>query len=372
MSPGTSEPAISRVPSATISITTDKPSTTKPEEIPDDLIIEEEEREHKYNILYSKKGALSFSRVPILPVELNQSNSSGLSIALSNMSQSNASISSTSGDALTIYLPNGDFISLIVKASLKVLDIIKKIMSVYRDSKLSPPLYYDNPTLYQLHIHDTDGEPDEDFPPLDASLPLSHYLLFYGDECKEYVLCRSSMSELVEPPKPLTEPVLARTISSDRHDEAGLSVTVELAGGSGGGSPFRWKKVSDGAKVKDMLPQIAKQSRLRYYTLLAYHSLMLTIHMLTFHVCIPFTCAYHLRMHGCSLYTDQYVFTVGEEDQQRLMVRVLLLLSQLLLLLSLTMGLPIYYYTCFLYTYICILYHTLLMHRVTALNLCMY
>ena len=224
----------------------------------------------------NKRGPLTFTREPIVPLEeANKPVLSGLSMVLSE---------SSSGDSLTIYLPNRDTLNMAVNSSLKIVDIIKKILSIHAKENILPPLDYQRPHIYRLRMHDADGEPDEDFKPFDSNL----YLRDYGVQLNEYCLW-TDVQQRPEDSLKSGDNSYRRSLSigrqSDVTQQQDGSVTVELAGHS---AAFKLSCLSEGARVGDLLPLLASLERL-------------------------------------NMYTDKYVFTVNERDQSRLMVAALYL-----------------------------------------------
>ena len=56
--------------------------------------------------------------------------------------------------SLTIYLPNCDSITVLVPESSIVQDVIRQTLLSHHKQKLSPPLEYAKPYMYELRIHE--------------------------------------------------------------------------------------------------------------------------------------------------------------------------------------------------------------------------
>ena len=221
----------------------------------------------------SKSRVLTFARAPILPTEISQRNTqSALTMMLSESSRSPRDATGQM-NSVTIYLPSGETLDVMVKPTQRISDIILRILLMHRKSGLLPALS-PNVALYQLRIHDIDGEPDEDFPPLDPTKTLDHY----GVPLSEYCLCQVGGGR-AESVRVSDGGGLRKSFSIDRSEPSGLAITIELAGGG----VFKLNQVDENAVLGDVIPLIAR----------------------------------HLRM---NVYTEHFVLTVSEEDQSRLML----------------------------------------------------
>jgi hypothetical protein len=56
--------------------------------------------------------------------------------------------------SLTIYLPNGDSITVFVPETSIVQDVIRKTLQSHQKKKLIPALEYTKPSMYELRIHE--------------------------------------------------------------------------------------------------------------------------------------------------------------------------------------------------------------------------
>jgi len=56
--------------------------------------------------------------------------------------------------SLTIYLPNGDSITVFVPETSIVQDVIRKTLQSHQKKKLMPALEYTKPSMYELRIHE--------------------------------------------------------------------------------------------------------------------------------------------------------------------------------------------------------------------------
>jgi hypothetical protein len=81
---------------------------------------------------------------------------------------------------LTIYLPTGTALDLHVTDVSTFEDIRGQILREHEQRKLQPPLHYHAPDCYEMRMHEEDGEPDMDFPPLGKSKTLAQVRLLTG------------------------------------------------------------------------------------------------------------------------------------------------------------------------------------------------
>lgn len=105
---------------------------------------------------------------------------SSLSLMLMNCSAKTAEQDSGDKTNLTIYLPDYSSFSLKVNINSSFREIIKQLLEKHRADGAEPTLRYDKPECYELRIHEGDGEPDMDFPPLELEKKLDELNL---DEC---------------------------------------------------------------------------------------------------------------------------------------------------------------------------------------------
>jgi hypothetical protein len=84
---------------------------------------------------------------------------------------------------LSIYLPDFSSMTILVHDSNTFHEIIKKILTVHKTTYIQPPLRHTSPQLYELRMHEGDGEPDRDFPALDRTKQLKQF------NESEYCLC---------------------------------------------------------------------------------------------------------------------------------------------------------------------------------------
>jgi hypothetical protein len=150
---------------------------------------------------------------------------------------------------VTIYLPNGDTLDIAVNPSMKVIDIIKKVLAVHRSENILPPLS-PHPDVYQLRIHDMDGEPDEDFPPLDPS----RHLDSYGVQLSEYCLCQTGGH--------VHESTEALSTDESKAEPASVEIRIKFDDHDG---VFK-VKVKETALLHDLLPLSRTIIRLSLHT----------------------------------------------------------------------------------------------------------
>lgn len=216
--------------------------------------------EFRSHTVCTRGRALSFTRVSVPPLA-NKPLVSGLSMLLS---ESSGSTSGHHGNGalqvLTIYLPEGDTLDIAVTPALKIAEIIKKILAVHEKEDLQPPLLYNNPKCYQLRIHDMDGEPDEDFPPLESNKSLNDY----GVQLNEY--CLVQIEGASGPPEPQSRGhdngSLRRSsiLPADPSTTLGISLSIEIVGYS---NMLKLNHILETAQFIDLIPLISVHIRLR-------------------------------------------------------------------------------------------------------------
>lgn len=126
--------------------------------------------------------------VPSKPVTVTKS---GLSQALTTTNSSSSGISSSASSGgveqgklkLTMYLPDCNPMSVMVNENDTFDSILKKSLRTHRDEKRQPILQYAQPEIYEIRMHEGDGEPDRDFAALDRQKALKQF------NEKEFCLC---------------------------------------------------------------------------------------------------------------------------------------------------------------------------------------
>ena len=165
----------------------------------DDETVEEEAEEKKAEdrtaIVRRRLAAIPrddcFAPVPIPGMQSGKKTS-----ALTELLTTNAPNTSE----LIIYLPSGASMSLYVGDSSNFEDIKSQILKEHEQQKLQPPLHYHAPDCYEIRMHEGDGEPDMDFPPMGKKT------LAQMKVENEYCLCEVE-GKNIPPPPPGTSPV---------------------------------------------------------------------------------------------------------------------------------------------------------------------
>jgi hypothetical protein len=121
-----------------------------------------------------------------LPVSGKSTFASNLS-SLLEAKPSSGLMSSSSGKRvkLTIYLPDQSPFEVTVSENDCFEDVINTVLKCHKEADLRPELYYHCPEMYELRMHEGDGEPDRDFPALDKRKSLKSFNL------NEYCLCET-------------------------------------------------------------------------------------------------------------------------------------------------------------------------------------
>ncbi len=121
----------------------------------------------------------------------------------------------------TIYLP--DYNSMQVYASIDstINELIKLILRQHQDEELDPPLEYDELDLYELRMHEGDGEPDRDFPAYKLEEKLRNI------ESDEFCLCevdhRAKDVRAFSINDSLFSPVMTKGSTSEKSNYSGFS-----------------------------------------------------------------------------------------------------------------------------------------------------
>lgn len=146
---------------------------------------------------------------------------------------------------LTIYLPDYTSMMVTIDEMDTVSEVLKKILKTHRKENKSPKLYYKNPDIYEIRMHEGDGEPDKDFPALEKK---NNWKQLSLDEC---CLCEKdniSPAELLNKTNEIDE-----MDSDDEEIEDETMVTVHIQGATQVKLPF-----DDNSTLKSLLPQIVE------------------------------------------------------------------------------------------------------------------
>jgi hypothetical protein len=128
---------------------------------------------------------LSFCLYRARPIQVLQVEKSGLSKQFQEIISKEKDQKSTAGKIkLTIYLPDTESMKVYAPKNCTFGQLIEIILKEHENQEIQPPLEYDQLGLYELRIHESDGEPDRDFAALDAKNFVKDFNL--GDE---YCLC---------------------------------------------------------------------------------------------------------------------------------------------------------------------------------------
>lgn len=156
---------------------------------------------------------------------------------------------------LTIYLPDFSSMTILVHDSNTFHEIIKKILNVHKITYLQPPLRHTSPQLYELRMHEGDGEPDRDFPALERTKQLKNFneseycLCEIEDEDEDFQGGTSTLST------PMTRE-RSQTIVIDT-----TKITVQIPNVGEVKIPF-----FDNTRFRDLLLEISKKHRLGLLT----------------------------------------------------------------------------------------------------------
>lgn len=212
---------------------------------------------------------------------------------------------------LVIYLPHNDTpITIKMDETATVSVVIQSALREHRQRGILPPLEYSRPALYELRMHEGEGEPDMDFAAFKPDDVVSS--LFVTSQSNEFCLCSlndcngsDDDSDLIEKPTrrasarappPLYRGDATGTSVSDDHGERRLSersrsTTSLLQSSKSENVVFVFVAVAglvpinftDTTTLRDILPIIADKHKLR-------------------------------------LYTDEYIFAISTEQQKKLKV----------------------------------------------------
>ena len=154
---------------------------------------------------------------------------------------------------LTIYLPDCTSMVVIANIHSSFDELIRKVLYDHKQLGLKPPLYYHAPEFYELRMHDMDGEPDLDLPALDRKKTMKD-MMFDTEYC---------LTEIDEDAQP---PSLIESFDKDNKllgRAASSSSTVVLHFPQGDQIHLAFDELTT---LRDLLPVIAKQKKLRLYT----------------------------------------------------------------------------------------------------------
>lgn len=121
-----------------------------------------------------------------------QTNKSALTILLQTSSSAKPE-DGANALRLTIYLPDYSALKVNVSNTSTIEDTIKKVLSIHEERNLSPPLEYGKTGVYELCMHEGDGEPDRDFT-LQKSHKIKNYYNPSKPDVNEYCLCETEES----------------------------------------------------------------------------------------------------------------------------------------------------------------------------------
>lgn len=94
---------------------------------------------------------------------------------------------------LTIYLPDYSALKVNVSDASTIEETIKKVLTIHEERNLLPPLEYGKASVYELCMHEGDGEPDRDFT-LQKSHKIKNYYNPSKPDVNEFCLCETEDS----------------------------------------------------------------------------------------------------------------------------------------------------------------------------------
>jgi hypothetical protein len=138
-------------------------------------------------VAFEKPGSgtslFSFERMSISKPSAPKKKAGGLSQLLGG---EGAAKSSQPTWEVKIYLPNTDLMKISVFEICTVEECIKTSLQQHKERGIAEPkMYHSHPECYELRFHDDDGEPDDDFPPIDKKRALKKL----GNNMNEFCLC---------------------------------------------------------------------------------------------------------------------------------------------------------------------------------------
>lgn len=222
--------------------------------------------------------------------------------------QLGSSANSSNGIKLSIYPPKSNVaLDIHVPPKFTVKDVIVRVLNEHKKNNLNPKLEYDKPSKYELRMHEGDGDPDTDFPAFKSEYTVSE--ISQQSQSNDFCLCRidefnsDDGSDNPTPTKFKSKNPLpnfrvngdTNSVSDDRGDQrtsdGTVSTKLSLAVNAksltiyvaihNSNNKLTLKKIDDNLTLRDILPKLANNQKLR-------------------------------------LYTDEYVFTITPEDQYRL------------------------------------------------------
>jgi hypothetical protein len=109
--------------------------------------------------------------------------SSGLSLLIQKNQKDFSGASNKGKLRLSIYLPDFSDMRVYAITDCTVGELIRIILRQHESEEILPSLEYNNPFLYELRMHEGDGEPDRDFPAYNTEQLLRNI------ESDEFCLC---------------------------------------------------------------------------------------------------------------------------------------------------------------------------------------
>ncbi len=170
---------------------------------------------------------------------------------------------------LTIYLPDTSPIDVYLADTATFEDAIKKVLTVHKQKtsdSIRTPLQYDKPYMYDLCMHEGDGEPDKDFV-FERSQNLNeHYDYSNSGGLNEYCLFKNESNinlygrsgSIHSNPRNSQNEI---DILSTKPPNTVL-ITIPSATKEG----YLFFNFTDSTTMRDLLPQIAHRIRINLYT----------------------------------------------------------------------------------------------------------
>ncbi len=179
---------------------------------------------------------------------------------------------------LRIYLPDFSPMRVELEDTATFARAIAKVLEIHQSKGMQPPLKYNTPNIYELCMHEGDGEPDRDFM-FDKARKVKEFYNPDRPNVNEYCLCVSTSS------------------SSSARGRASLSQQQDGVGASGA------KEHLGTTSVRVTIPSAG--NNLLFHDLTPTTTLLDLLHLVT-------------RKCRINLFTNQFSFMISSEDQTRL------------------------------------------------------
>jgi len=168
---------------------------------------------------------------------------------------------------LTIYLPDYSMIKVDLEEACTFGKAIVRVLAVHKEKGLQPALAYSNPQIYELCMHEGDGEPDRDFA-FDKNKKVKEHYNPQRPDVNEYCLCESDDDAHPRNGSDLRDSESTFGEANFEAMENTVLVTIPSAAAVGnlGSCGNLFFQFTDTMKLRDLLPLIAQKHKIAIFT----------------------------------------------------------------------------------------------------------